>query len=35
MFIHANAETVTNFLFQIFSDGKIQQILQEREMLSR
>ena len=32
-FIHANAQVVIDFLFQIFCDNKIQQILQERQML--
>ena len=33
-FIHTNAEIIIDFLFQIFCDNKIQQILQERQMLS-
>ena len=33
MFIHANTQIVINFLLQIFCDNKIQQILQERQML--
>ena len=33
MFIHTNAEVIINFLLQIFCDYKIQQILQERQIL--
>ena len=32
VFVHANAEVVIDFLFQIICDNKIQQILQERKM---
>ena len=32
-FIHANVQVVISFLLQIFYDNKIQQILQERQML--
>ena len=31
--IHEKDQVVINFLFQIFCDNKIQQILQERQML--
>ena len=31
--IPTNAYVITDFLFQIFCDNKIQQILQERQML--
>ena len=34
MFIYADTLVVINFLFQIFCDNEIQQILQERQMLS-
>ena len=32
-FIHTNTYFLINFLFEIFCDNKIQQILQERQML--
>ena len=34
MLIHANAYIVIDFLLQIFCDNQIQQILQEKQMLS-
>ena len=33
MLIPTNAYVITDFLFQIFCNNKIQQILQERQML--
>ena len=32
-FIHANASVIIDFLFQIFCENKIQQILQERQII--
>ena len=34
MFFHANVQVVIDFLFQIFCDNKIQQVLQKRQMIS-
>ena len=34
MFIHAETYIVMDFLFQVFCNNNIQQILQQRQMLS-